>query len=154
MSEPEFMPESLRCRSLFSGSGGSSAATVAGPRWRFRSARSIRRHWLPGIGLCLLTLPVFAQPVPDPMRPAAAAALPGPAATAASAVGGRLQSTLIGAAGARSRAIIDGRLVYEGDEVAGGRIVAIEPGRVRLRGPDGEHELRLSYSRTVQRKPN
>lgn len=84
--------------------------------------------------------PVSAAPLEDPTRPALAPRSP---AAPAPAVGGpRLSSVLI-AAHTRS-ALIDGRRVQVGDEIAGARVVAIGLGEVRLAREAQEIVLTLS----------
>jgi hypothetical protein len=51
-------------------------------------------------------------------------------------------------------AVIDGVPVRVGDEIGGARVIAIEPLRVRLSGPDGEIVLSIAGSPVKEkRKP-
>ncbi len=78
----------------------------------------------------------------DPMRPPATASTPAMTGAGAEAPPAPvLQSVIIGAD--RRHALISGRRVAIGDDVAGARVTRIEDGRVTLRGPQGTRELRL-----------
>jgi hypothetical protein len=87
-----------------------------------------------------------AGPVPDPTRPAIA---PRPSTTEAAPVAALvLQSTLVSP---RQRsAIINGQRYRLGESVGDARLEAIGPGWVRLRGPMGSTELRLSFSKSTR----
>lgn len=102
------------------------------------------------LGLLLAPALSSAAAVADPFRPAVA--LPPPveegAEVAPSLV---LQSTLVSPQ--QRSAIINGRRYRQGDRVGEARLEAIGPGWVRLRGPEGATELRLSYS-TLTRPVN
>lgn len=80
--------------------------------------------------------------VPDPTRPAVMPVAPaGPGDAPAAAL--VLQSTLVSP---RQRSvIINGQRYRLGERVGDARIEAIGAGWVRLRGPTGATELRLSY---------
>ena len=100
------------------------------------------------LGLALGAAPACAAgraAVPDPTRPAVFIPAGGDAdADAAPAASRQLQSTLVSP---RQRAaVIDGQRYAEGDRLGDARILSIQAGVVRLRGPDGDSELRLSFS--------
>lgn len=108
---------------------------------RYNSSMSL------GIALCtIFALPVLAfaaGEVPDPTRPAISVPF---AADASEDVPAPmvLQSTLVSPL--QRTAIIDGRRYRIGERVGDARLTSIEPGVVRLSGPTGSTELRLSYS--------
>lgn len=90
----------------------------------------------------------LAQPLADPMRPpAAAAASPEPGEATKGAA--RLQSVLISPS--RRVAVIDGRVVREGERVGDATLVSIAASHVLLRGPGGRETLKLIP--VVQKKP-
>lgn len=93
--------------------------------------------------LLLATAASAAGEVPDPTRPAISAPVVTDASESAPAPM-VLQSTLISPQ--QRSAIIDGRRYRIGERVGDARLAAIEPGVVRLSGPMGNSELRLSYS--------
>lgn len=98
------------------------------------------------LGLALAAAPACAAgraAVPDPTRPAVFIPAEGDA-DASPAASRQLQSTLVSP---RQRAaVIDGQRYAEGDRLGDARILSIQAGVVRLRGPDGDSELRLSFS--------
>jgi hypothetical protein len=87
-----------------------------------------------------------AAPVPDPTRPAIAprVAMDETAPVAALV----LQSTIVSPQ--QRSAIINGKRYRAGDAVGDARLEAIGPGWVRLRGPTGSTELRLSFSNSTR----
>ena len=100
------------------------------------------------LGLALAAAPACAAgraAVPDPTRPAVFIPAEGDAeADAEPAADRQLQSTLVSP---RQRAaVIDGQRYAEGDRLGDARILSIQAGVVRLRGPEGDSELRLSFS--------
>lgn len=104
-----------------------------------------------GLAACLLAFagPIAAA-VPDPFRPAVL--LPPPVAEGGEPAPALvLQSTLVSPQ--QRSAVINGRRYRPGDRVGEARLEAIGPGWVRLRGPEGAIELRLSYS-TLTRPVN
>ncbi|WP_334133010.1 hypothetical protein [Silanimonas lenta] len=114
-------------------------------------SRRFRPPWSGGLVLGLLLPALAAAAVPDPFRPAAplqAGPGPSPEPAAPALV---LQSTLVSPQ--QRSAIINGRRYRQGDRVGEARLEAIGPGWVRLRGPEGATELRLSYS-TLTRPVN
>lgn len=94
--------------------------------------------------LCLLGLPLMSIPaatlaadaIRDPMRPPA-----GVAAAPQAATQWTLHSTAV--AGGQRSAIINGQVVSVGGRVHGARVLAIQPGSVRLATAEGEITLRL-----------
>jgi MSHA biogenesis protein MshK len=88
-----------------------------------------------------------ATTLDDPMRPPRAAS----AAATAQTPSWTLESTLV--ADAQRSAIVNGRPVEVGDWVGGARVLAINPGRVRLAGPQGEFTLSLRTP-TIRQEPN
>ncbi|MFQ5515088.1 MAG: hypothetical protein ACE5FG_11700 [Myxococcota bacterium] len=89
--------------------------------------------------ILLLLLATAAAPLVDPTRPPQSRI---ERVRESSRAATRLSSILI--APGRRIATIDGRLVQEGDWVAGARVVQIEPYAVRLSGPAGELVLQLT----------
>ncbi|MDX5333570.1 MAG: hypothetical protein LPK58_05950 [Gammaproteobacteria bacterium] len=92
------------------------------------------------LGLTLVSIPAATQAadeVRDPMRPPAGVAAAAPQA----ATQWTLQSTAV--AGGRRSAIINGQVVSVGGRVHGARVLAIQPGSVRLATAEGEITLRL-----------
>jgi len=80
--------------------------------------------------------------VPDPTRPPTAAEIRAWRGTAdARETQWRLESVLI--SDRRRVAVINGHTVGAGDTVDGARVLAIEPGRVRLDAGDGQLDLSL-----------
>jgi MSHA biogenesis protein MshK len=98
-------------------------------------------------GLLALLLAVrtgmgFAQALPDPTRPPAAAeAVATP--TAASPAPAGLQ-TIIRRQGAKPAALINGEYVELGGRIGETRLVKVGEDRVVLEGPSGREELRLA----------
>ncbi|QKK10504.1 MAG: MSHA biogenesis protein MshK [Pseudomonadota bacterium] len=102
---------------------------------------SSARHAFVVVVLLGWLTPVAAESLSDPTKPwdfkpqaaidAAAAAVPAPA----------LSSTMISPE--RRIAVIDGQIVQEGDRLGAMRVIAIQPGSVRLRGPQGYSTLKL-----------
>jgi hypothetical protein len=111
----------------------------------------VRNHWIATLLMALVAPVAAAQAIGDPMRPPASALTPSDDASLAVVPASRLQSTLV-SAGQRS-AVIDGRVYREGDPVGDARLVAIGVGWVRLHGPGGRTELRLSYTPLQRRTP-
>jgi len=93
------------------------------------------------------------MPLRDPTRPpqpaAAHARAAGPSVPVVSAILAR-----DGADGAKLRkAIVDGRWVRAGDEIAGGRVQAISADGVRWMRRGQVHELRVTTSNSTIKKP-
>lgn len=80
-----------------------------------------------------------SESLPDPTRPATAR--PAQATPSPSAPRYVLSAVLIGHD--RRRAVINGRTVSEGDWVSGAQVVAVVPGKVRLRRDGREFTLEL-----------
>lgn len=95
--------------------------------------------------LCVMGLPLMSIParglgadaIRDPMRPP-----PADVAAAATTQQWTLYSTAVVDGGQRS-AIINGQVVGVGGRVHGARVLAIQPGSVRLATAEGEITLRL-----------
>jgi hypothetical protein len=99
------------------------------------------------IAVALCGLLGAAAPVPDPTRPAIAPRAESTGATPAAAAL-VLQSTIVSP---RQRsAIINGQRYRLGESVGEARLEAIGPGWVRLRGPTGSTELRLSFPKSTR----
>lgn len=99
------------------------------------------------LGLLILAPAVQGEPVDDPMRPpvresrATGSADPHP--------GWSLTSVLI--ADDRRLAIINDRVLREGESVAGARVVRIEADHVLIRHSDGERRLSLRTGLDISR---
>jgi MSHA biogenesis protein MshK len=91
----------------------------------------------------------LAQALADPMRPPAAPAASPAEGAKDSPPAMRLQSVLISAA--RRVAVIDGRLVRQGERVGDGKLVAISESHVVLQRPHGRETLKLNA--TVDKQP-
>ncbi len=100
---------------------------------------------LPLIAACaLVATGVSAATLEDPLRP------PGRSPAAAPAVaptGGPLVLTSTMVSAGRRVAIINDRPVQLGERIGPWRLVAIEPGQVRLEGAAGSRTLRLKSAR-------
>lgn len=111
------------------------------------------------LGLCALAAllagssasqAALAQPLADPMRPPAApAAAPAEGAGESAKAAARLQSVLISPR--RRVAVIDGRVVREGERVGDATLVAIAASHVVLQRAEGRETLKLTP--VVQKKP-
>jgi MSHA biogenesis protein MshK len=87
----------------------------------------------------------YAQAFADPMRPANAAPISaGPARSAAAPSGPRLTAVFLN--GERRIAVIDGRVVREGDRVSGDTVIEILADNVRLARAGHTQTLRFPKS--------
>lgn len=94
----------------------------------------------------ILATGAHAEPVDDPMRPPAQESTAGPADPHP---GWSLTSVLI--ADDRRLAIINNRVLREGDSVAGARVVRIEADHVLIRHAGGERRLSLRTGLDISR---
>lgn len=99
----------------------------------------------PLVGMCILCAGAVAavparagDALPDPTQPVG---VPAPAATEAPA---KLVVSSILHSGARRIAVVNGSVVRVGGRVGPWSIIAIEASLVRVKGPDGELELRVA----------
>lgn len=86
--------------------------------------------------LALLASAAYADTLHDPTRPDYVAG-----AATSSSTGWQLSSTLISPQ--RRLAVINGTTVAVGDRIGGARVLAIQPGSVRLRTADGTVTVEL-----------
>jgi hypothetical protein len=100
----------------------------------------VRSAALACAALLLATSARGGEALPDPTRPEIA--VPAAAEPEAAAERLELRAVLIGKG--RRIAVINGRALGVGDAFAGVEVLSIEPGRVRVRTPDGERELALA----------
>jgi len=104
------------------------------------------------LGLCAACLMLssavaWAETVRDPTRPPAAVE-PVRAAPQPPARNYILQSTRVSEE--RRSAVINGRVVVEGDQIGGARVLGIEQARVRLRDARGEFSLALAVPKVTR----
>ena len=93
-----------------------------------------------GLMAAAFSLQSSAETLPDPTRPPSEASMDA-AATGKAAAGPALQSVKI--APGRRIAVIDGRLVKEGDAFGDAKLIKINEADVVLLGPNGRQTLKL-----------
>lgn len=98
------------------------------------------------MGLLILASPVHGEPVDDPMRPPVRESTP---SATDPHPGWSLTSVLI--ADDRRLAIINDRILREGESVAGARVVRIEADHVLIHHGDGERRLSLRTGLDISR---
>lgn len=84
---------------------------------------------------------VFGEVLVDPTRPPSQASTGSDPGAGAAEAGPRIRSIVISPR--RRFAVVDGRRVEVGDVVGESEVTAIEPGGIRLLGPEGEQWLSL-----------
>lgn len=100
------------------------------------------------LGLMILAPAVQGEPVDDPMRPPVRESTPS-ASDSQPHPGWSLTSVLI--ADDRRLAIINDRVLREGESIAGARVVRIEADHVLIRHADGERRLSLRTGLDISR---
>ncbi|MBI2380316.1 MAG: MSHA biogenesis protein MshK [Gammaproteobacteria bacterium] len=97
------------------------------------------KRLLPLLALCLALPAGAAEVLSDPTRPES---LP-PAASATPAPAAGLKLSLL-RLGPKPMAVINGRVLHVGETLDGYRLVAVQPGRAILQGPEGPLSLNLA----------
>lgn len=116
-------------------------------KWLVASGKGALQFLLSAACLLVGSASLWAEVVRDPTRPPAAVeavrAAPQPPARSYT-----LQSTRVSEE--RRSAVIDGRVVVEGDHIGGARVLGIEQARVHLRDARGEFTLTLAVPRVTR----